>query len=67
LCIGMACPPFYDPDKGNISSCSHVNSETPWPGGTFINTCDGGYMVEGDITVTCLGARRQFYQQNFSA
>ena len=49
---GTACPPLDDPDDGDIS-CSHGDGEIPRPGDTCTYTCDDGYMVEGEMTVTC--------------
>jgi len=50
--IGTACPPLSDPDNGMID-CSLGGDGVANPGDTCTYTCDDGYMVDGDMIVTC--------------
>ena len=50
--IGTACPPLSDPDNGMID-CSLGDDGVANPGDTCTYTCDDGYMVNGDMIVTC--------------
>ena len=49
---GTACPPLDVPDNGMID-CSIGGDGIAVPGDTCTYTCDDGYMVDGDMTITC--------------
>jgi len=46
------CPLLSDPDNGMID-CSLGDDGEANPGDTCTYTCDDGYMVNGDMIVTC--------------